>query len=72
MATIGEEWNDLCDEFRLAREAEMEALGKTNRAFAKDGNPSLELLDDFDAAHARTEDVKKRMDEFADKHRGRR
>lgn len=73
MATLGEQWGALCDELRIAQAEDHEGWAKVTTAFAavyagKGPNPAESDMDQWDAARARLEDIKKRMDEFVAKH----
>ena len=61
MATDMERWKALCGEFETARNEEMRLLGLSLQA---GGDLDLAVLKEFDAAHERTEDVKRRMTAF--------
>ena len=63
MATATQEWKELCAEFLAARDAETQLLGQTIEA---GGDPDLEIVEQFEAAHERTEEVKRRMDAWLD------
>lgn len=69
MATLGEQWEALCEEYEAAKAEDHRCFAKVNSAFAavyagKGANPSEEDMAAWDAARARLDDVKKRMDEF--------
>ena len=69
MATQGEQWEALCDEYRAAQAEDNRCFGKVNGAFAavaagKVANPSEADMAAWDAARAHLADVRKRMDEF--------
>ena len=64
-----EQWDALCKEFEVARDAFNTAQGGVTRAFARvakgtGGNPTEQELDAAETAWQKLEDVKKRMDEF--------
>ena len=75
-SSLSEQWQHLCDEFQAAKDAHDRASGIVIRKFSAIGagrsreNPTEAELDEFDHARDALEEVKRRMDEFVERHTG--
>jgi hypothetical protein len=70
MTNQDNEWEKLCEEHEVARDAESKAMGIITYKFkqiAQEGsgaNPTIEELDEWEAVENKLQDVRRRMNEF--------